>query len=59
MYTTVLNRDINACLNMAIIFLAIVSGFSRPRRFCRSNDLLVMDAAVLRQGGTADDGVDL
>ena len=55
MDATVLNRDINACLNMAIIFLSIVSGSGRPRRFCRTNDRLAMDAAVLRQGGTADD----
>jgi len=40
---------------MAIIFLSIVSGSGRPTRFCRTNDRLAMDAAVLRQGGSADD----
>ena len=40
---------------MGIIFLSIVSGIGRPTRFCRSNDQLAFDAAVMAQGGIVDD----
>ena len=46
-YSTVLNRDINACRNMAIIFLSIIAGLGRPIRFCRSAAELALDAEVL------------
>jgi hypothetical protein len=45
---------------MAIIFLSIVAGFGRPKRFCRSQEEIALNAAILAQVPTAvddDDGL--
>jgi hypothetical protein len=53
--STVLNRDVNACRNMAIIFLSIVVGLGRPSRFCRSQEEIDLNAAILGEVPTVDD----
>ena len=58
--STVLNRDVNACRNMAIIFLSIVAGLGRPSRFCRSQEEIALNAAILGEVPTVvddDDGL--
>ena len=57
-HSTVWNRDINACRNMAIIFLSIVSLQGRPHRFCHPRDLLEKQALLLalEEAGGGSDG---
>ena len=56
--STVLNRDVNACRNMAIIFLSIVAGLGRPKRFCRSQEEMNLNAAILGEAPPTTDGID-